>query len=819
MIASVLRWARAHRRLVLSASALAALFSIVQLRSLTFDADVLHLLPRGGIAVPAFRTFLERFGTLDHLYVVFEAPAEHTIDEYDETIDAFVERLRVSPEIEGVDAGPGERTREWSYVADRILLLLGPRKLTQALSRFEPTGLPAQLASTRELLSVPSSEMASLVQSDPLGLFLLVRDRLAGATAGLAIDTSRGTYVTADGRSRLILVRPTRPPFDTAFSKQLFERVRGIEGSLLRSRSPEGESRTLAPLHPPGLAVRYAGGHRISLEIEGIVRRESIWNSVGALAVILPLLYFAFRSPWLVAVGAVPSALAILIVLAGYALTGSTLSAAATGAAAMQFGLGIDGVVLLFVAFRHLTSTGLDGDGATAGLAGSASSMLLGMWTTAATFYGLTVVDFPSLEELGRIIGHSMVLCGVLTLVLVPALLPRLPRRAPPLTAWWLSRLVERYAVTILVLAALVTIGFGVVATRLRVDPSLDRLRANTSGTAFEQEVATRFRVPQDVYVVTATGPSLEPLLEANESLRERLARAAPGVVVQTPASLLPSARAQAHAAATVRAKNLTPHIVSARLQQAAADAGFKPGTFDPFVERLPRLLDATERLTYDGFVSHGLGDLLARSITRVRNEWTLATYVYPRTAADVDAVRRVVRDFAGAMTLTGVPEVNRELGERFGPEFAKGVTVGTLLVVALLFITFRRIGSTILALVPTAVALVWAAGLLALARVELDLFSMFAVMTFVGIGVDYGIHMVHRFLHAPPESAGEVVAHLAPVILVAGATTLLGFGTLVTSSYPPLRSLGLVSIVMVVTLAVSSLLVLPALLVRGART
>jgi predicted RND superfamily exporter protein len=54
---------------------------------------------------------------------------------------------------------------------------------------------------------------------------------------------------------------------------------------------------------------------------------------------------------------------------------------------------------------------------------------------------------------------------------------------------------------------------------------------------------------------------------------------------------------------------------------------------------------------------------------------------------------------------------------------------------------------------------------------------------------------------------------------MVAGGITLLGFGTLVTSSYPPLRSLGLISTVMIVTLMLSSLLVLPALLVRRHRS
>ena len=66
-------------------------------------------------------------------------------------------------------------------------------------------------------------------------------------------------------------------------------------------------------------------------------------------------------------------------------------------------------------------------------------SMLLGMWTTAATFYGLAVVDFPSLEELGLLIGHSMMVCGLLTLVLVPALLPAVPPAVPALTTCFSS--------------------------------------------------------------------------------------------------------------------------------------------------------------------------------------------------------------------------------------------------------------------------------------------------------------------------------------------------------------------------------------------
>ena len=53
-------------------------------------------------------------------------------------------------------------------------------------------------------------------------------------------------------------------------------------------------------------------------------------------------------------------------------------------------------------------------------------------------------------------------------------------------------------------------------------------------------------------------------------------------------------------------------------------------------------------------------------------------------------------------------------------------------------------------------------------------------------------------------------------MILVAAAITLLGYATLMWSSYPPLRSIGIVSTVSVIALAAASVLVLPALLMRA---
>ena len=147
-IRPILRWAHADRIAVLAAAAVLAIASAASLYRLQFDANVLHLLPRGGVAVPAFRDYLERFGSVDYLYVIVDAPEGTELGDYDETVEALTAALRQAPEIAHVDAGPRDRGRDWSYLSDRVLLLVTPSQ-PELLERFQPSRLAAQVALTR----------------------------------------------------------------------------------------------------------------------------------------------------------------------------------------------------------------------------------------------------------------------------------------------------------------------------------------------------------------------------------------------------------------------------------------------------------------------------------------------------------------------------------------------------------------------------------------------------------------------------------------------------------------------------------------------
>jgi len=312
LIHHVVVWAHRRRWIVFSLSLLLVVVCGIGLTRLRLDADVINLLPRQGRAISPFRTYLQQFGSLDQLFVVFTAAEGHSIGDYSGDIDRWIAALRGAPEIEWVDAGVAGADRDWAWLGNHQLLLLRGDALQNALSRLQPGGMARALESSRQLLAVPSDSVQRLVSQDPLDWFGLLRQQLGGARAGISLGLTDAGYVSPDGRRRLIVVKPRRPPFDTTFSRHLLDRLEAIERQM--SAASASANQAAGEARPP-MTTAYAGGHVISLETEALIKRESIWNSIGSLALILPLLLIVFRSIWLFAAGAVPSMASLLIVL------------------------------------------------------------------------------------------------------------------------------------------------------------------------------------------------------------------------------------------------------------------------------------------------------------------------------------------------------------------------------------------------------------------------------------------------------------------------------------------------------------------------
>ena len=801
---SVLIFARRHPGLIAVFALVSAIGGAVLVSRVTFDANILRLLPQRSPTVRNFDLFLRRFGSLDHLYVVFES--EEAIGEHTDLVDAYVEALRRAPEIESVDAQLFEPGKDWSYLSDRELFLLGPSGAAEALARLRPPRLDEELAHARELLSMPSAHIKAMVQQDPAGLLTMLRERMSRQKGIVAFDPTQEGYVSQNGRSRLVIVKPKGAPFDTDFCKALFRRLSEVERT---ARADAG----VADPESAAVTIRAAGAYRVSLEAEQLIRREGIVNSVGSMVFLLLFVFVVFRTPWVMVYGSVPLALAAVVSLGIAGQVQGSLSPATSGAAGMLFGLGIDGVVMLYLRYLEERRVPRSPEDATRHMSTTATSVVLAQVTTAATFGALLLIDFPTLQDLGLLVGMGMLLCCAFTLLVLPALLTwRTSAESDRLlTSAWLGRFVTSRATMIVWVGALATLLLAVAATRLRLDTSISKLQAQTPGADLEREVATRFSLPQDVLLVMNDNEKIDPLLAADQRLARALETEMPSVVASGISFMLPPEEEQAAVAAVLRDADATAADMSRSVELAAERAGFRPGVFAPFIDRLPRLLNATDRITYDGLMAHGLDSIVSRFVIRRGDRYESVSYLYPKGAVDIDRLNEVVRRVDPNLRLTGLPAINHELGRRFLPEFLRAMAIGTIAVALLIFAVFRTIRHTLLALLPTAVGFTWSAGVLALLKVELDLFSLFAAVTFVGMAVDYGIYVLSRYLFEQPRDVNRVLTHTGTAIMIACFTALIGFGSLINSSYTPLRVFGLMSIVTLTCCLLASVVFLPA--------
>jgi predicted RND superfamily exporter protein len=814
-ITRLLRFARRSRGLVLAATAVLSLGSAWLATRISFDTDVLGLLPQNDPSLRAFRQYLERFGAADQLYIVFDVDPvvdDAQIADAGPLIESYVRRLRALPEIAKVDAGLFDPGKDWTYLQDRTFVLIGPADTRKALSKLDNAGLREALVRSRQLLVTPSPEVRQLVQTDPLGWFALVRDHFASDRAFAGLDINRRGYFSADGRSRLVMATPSGPPFDTDFCRRLFAKLSEVEAEARREATSEAAAGVGVP------RIAYAGGHRIAVETEVIIKREASLNSLTSVAAILLLLLIVFRSPWLFFVGALPMAVATLTSIAINGLMREHLSLAATGTSALLFGLGIDGVVLLYARYLETMASGVSASRAIEALSGASSSMLLGCFTTAATFFGLTVIDLPGLQELGRLVGVGMVLGGPLTLVLVAALLPSTVKTPRVLSATGLVHFVRRYRVPILVGAVVATVAALPMMTRLNLDLRLEQLQPNTPATALQRQLGQRFGVDRDVALAIGQHADLEELVAADRRFEAAIRAEKPSLSLSGPSRMLPPLEEQDATGRALATASEQIATIQTRVRRRAEEVGFRSGALDDFIERLPRLLDPGQRLTYQGYLDHGLADLVSRFVVHDSAGYTSAAYVEIDRSQDLAEVEAAVGAANADLTLTGVPVVDAVLSARFGPQFVIALVVGAVVVFLLILLTLKDVMLSTLALLPTVLGLTWASALLAQLSVRLDLFSIFALTALIGIGVDYGIHLVHRAA-AEPEDFDLALSRVAPSNLVAAGIALLGCGSLTTSAYPPLRSLGIVTIVGLTTCLISAVLVLPALLMGRAPT
>ena len=181
------------------------------------------------------------------------------------------------------------------------------------------------------------------------------------------------------------------------------------------------------------------------------------------------------------------------------------------------------------------------------------------------------------------------------------------------------------------------------------------------------------------------------------------------------------------------------------------------------------------------------------------------------QAAVLVDAVR-TVQGPGGEWHAASDAIVVADLLRIMKADSVRAITLAALAVFLVLAVNFRSIRRAAIASVPLALGLLWMIALMWSLGIRLNFYNMVVFPSLLGMGVDAGIHVYHRYLEAPAEPLSSL-GPTGSAVAVSSLTTMIAFGSMMASMHQGLASLGRLAVVGLACILVAATVVFPALL------
>ncbi len=196
------------------------------------------------------------------------------------------------------------------------------------------------------------------------------------------------------------------------------------------------------------------------------------------------------------------------------------------------------------------------------------------------------------------------------------------------------------------------------------------------------------------------------------------------------------------------------------------------------------------------------------------RTQFLVTVFPADNIWQDAEFLKRFVGDLERVSeNATGMPPVFRALIEVIGKDGRNAILLTLVVVFFVLWMDYRKPGDALMAMIPLTIGVFWMLGLMGLFGIQLTVVNIMGLPMIIGIGVDDGVHIVHRWRIEGKGKVTQVFSSTGKAILLTSATTMLAFGSLVFSVWSGFASLGVAMFVGVGTCFLSTVIVLSGIL------
>ena len=508
-------------------------------------------------------------------------------------------------------------------------------------------------------------------------------------------------------------------------------------------------------------------------------------------------------------------------------------------------------------------------------------SIIAGACTTALAFAAIILADFRGIQELGIMSSGGILLSLLAMFSFLPALVVVFERIQPwqsaargrtflASTFAVLGNLIEHQRRPLLIVAGILTVGSLAAIPTVTFDYNLLNLQAHgTESVEWEKRIIANSE--RASWYALATAPT------AAEAIGKAAAFAALSSVetVESVASFIPSGQEQRlplvqtlrpllehlppalTAPAPVEVPVLQQSLDQIRFKVRASNTEWNPDTMPAesdlstararlkaIVARLQTMPKSEARVALNKFqiaLFQDFGEKWALLRNNVnpsglisladippnlkkrfvsQDETKFLLQIYPKeNIRDREPLERFIQQLRQVdPDVTGSPIVGYESIRAMQEGYIQAAIYALIAIVIVTFGTLQRLGATLLAILPLGLGILWTAGLMWLCNLQFNLANLVAAPLIIGIGIENGIHLVHRFQEDTNSTPANLVAgSTGQAVALFSLTTMVGFGSLMIAKYYGIFSMGLLLSLAVGSVLVASLIVLPVLLYRPA--
>jgi predicted RND superfamily exporter protein len=626
---------------------------------------------------------------------------------------------------------------------------------------------------------------------------------------------------------------------------------------------------------PAEVSVLLTGSAALSVDEEALLAKGLRFTALASTVGIVLLLWFGLRSLRHAMLALVPLGLASCLGVGALWLLFGHVNLVTSSFLAVLLGLGIDFAVHLLARFQEAVRAG-EKSPIEAGVCGSGPSVLTGTLTTVAAFLTLSGAEFSAYGEMGVITAVGLAIVFVATYLLVPGLLAQRWARGQSLAfvafpgSSMAARLILRRPKSILVVACVGMLAGAWGAATLRYNPryfdflptdiessrALLRLESDRSmGPVFAQLSAESIEGAREIKGSLLAQRDGESLVASVQSASDGL--------VRLDAQSLEALRELGQL--TVSAKHRAPDDLAQWARQETIALADSVDEVEHFARKNGRELKGVASLQQELKL---LREILALptaggQLVELKQWSDLCLSRAARSASDVASrgryaledlpplvrARYGARDGSGATAVYAYPARpiwDDAFAQRFAkhietiePEasgaaltlprhnamivsdFERAAIMALFLIALFVWLDFRSVTRAALALLPVVCGWLWLLAAARMAGRSFDAANIVSLPLVLGIGVDAGVHMMHRVRESERFHGRAQMSDLrdgtGTAVLLSSLTTICGFFGLLFAQYGAMVSLGWMMVVGVSCTTLAALFVVPAILrVRG---